>query len=47
MIVKVYNEKRYVVVTSYKEIMRLKLNHINNQTDTKKRIQEKINFFST
>lgn len=51
MIVKIYNENKYVVVNSindyYKEIMRLKLNHINNQKDTKKRIQEKINFFST
>jgi mannose-6-phosphate isomerase class I len=53
MIVKVYNTNKYVVVKSlnelhyYREIMRLKLNHINHQENTKKRIQDKINFFSS
>jgi hypothetical protein len=53
MIVKVYNNNKYVVVKSlndlhyYREIMRLKLNHINQQANTKKMIQDKINFFSS
>lgn len=52
MIVKFYNEAKYVVVKSmnelhyYKEIMRLKLNYTSNQKDTKKTIQDKMNFFS-
>jgi hypothetical protein len=53
MIVKVYNEPKYVIVKSgnelqyYKEIMRLKLNYINKNKDTKKTIQDKIIFFSS
>lgn len=53
MIIKVYNENKYVIVKSeneysyYKEIMRLKLNYMNKDKDTKKTIQDKINFFSS
>ena len=53
MIVKLYNENKYIVVKSinelhyYREIMRLKLNHINLQKNTKKSVQDKINFFSS
>lgn len=53
MIVKLYNENKYIVVKSinelhyYREIMRLKLNHINQQQNTKKTIQDKIKFFSS
>ena len=53
MIVKVYKNNKYVVVKSlnelhyYREIMRLKLNHINQQENTKKMVQDKINFLSS
>ena len=53
MIIKLYNENNYIVVKSineshyYNEIMRLKLNYINQQKNTKKTIQNKINFFSS
>ena len=42
VVVKSYNESHY-----YREIMRLKLNYINKEKDTKKSIQDKINFFSS
>ncbi|ADX06066.1 hypothetical protein 162285156 [Organic Lake phycodnavirus 1] len=53
MIVKVFNTNTYEVVKSinethyYREIMRLKLNILNLLYPTEKRIQHKINFFSS
>lgn len=53
MIIKLYNENKYIVVKSineshyYYEIMRLKLNQINQQKHNKKLIQDKIKFFSS
>ena len=53
MIVKVYNENKYMVIKScnetayYREIMRLKLNMVNKVDDAKTKIQKKINFFSS
>jgi len=51
MIVKLYNDNKYVVVKSfnetyyYREIMRLKLNHNHQSGQMKQLIQNKINFF--
>jgi len=53
MIVKLYNDYKYVVVKSfnetyyYREIMRLKLNHNHQSGQMKQLIQNKINFFSS
>jgi len=51
MIVKLYNDNKYVLVKSfnetyyYREIMRLKLNHKHQTGQMKQLIQHKINFF--
>jgi len=51
MIVKLYNDNKYVLVKSfnetyyYREIMRLKLNHKHQTGQMKQLIQHKIKFF--